>query len=181
MKGIVFTEFLDLVEDAYGLELKHKIISVSKLPNEGAYTSVGNYDFHELVTLAGHLSAATGTPLRDLLVVFGERIFQRFVRDYGQFFVNAKSTFDFLSHIQDYIHVEVRKLYPDAELPTFQYPAMDGRHLVMEYRSPRPFAAFAEGLVRATVKHFGEDISVSVEDLSGGAGTSARFDLRKNA
>lgn len=181
MKGIVFTEFLDLVEDAYGLEVKHRIIAASKLPNDGAYTSVGNYDFHELVTLAGHLSAATGTPLRDLLVAFGERIFQRFVRDYGQFFVNAKSCFAFLSHIEDYIHVEVRKLYPDAELPTFKYPAAGGNQLMLEYRSPRPFAPFAEGLIRATIKHFGENITLKVEDLSGGAGTAARFTLSKNS
>lgn len=28
--------------------------------------------------------------------------------------------FQFLKNIENYIHVEVRKLYPDAELPTFE-------------------------------------------------------------
>ena len=32
MKGIVFTEFLDLVEDKFGLEMVDKIISQSNFP-----------------------------------------------------------------------------------------------------------------------------------------------------
>ncbi len=51
MKGIVFTEFLEMVEDKFGLETVDSIIENSNLPSEGIYTSVGTYDFNEMVSL----------------------------------------------------------------------------------------------------------------------------------
>jgi hypothetical protein len=179
MKGIIFTEFLAMVEEAHGLALKDQIIRAARLPNDGAYTAVGNYDFHELTSLVGRLSEVTGTPVPQLLVAFGNRIFQYFAENYGHFFASAKSSFEFLGHIEDYIHVEVRKLYPDAELPTFRYPSQDSRRLVMEYHSVRPLGLFAEGLIQATIRHYGEDVDLQVEDLSGGAGTAMRFSLTR--
>ena len=51
MKGIVFTEFLDLVEDKFGLEMVDKIIQSSDLESGGIYTSVGTYKFSEMLQL----------------------------------------------------------------------------------------------------------------------------------
>ena len=48
---MIFTEFLDMIDEEHGLAAKHAIISQSGLPNSGAYTSVGDYDVHELVRL----------------------------------------------------------------------------------------------------------------------------------
>ncbi|MGQ0699556.1 MAG: heme NO-binding domain-containing protein [Panacagrimonas sp.] len=73
----------------------------------------------------------------------------------------------------------MRKLYPQAELPGFSYPHRDDATLVMEYRSPRPLAAFATGLVRSAIAHFGEPIQFDVRDLSAGQGTAARYTLTR--
>jgi len=178
MKGIIFTEFLTMVEDAHGLAVKDQIIRRAQLPNDGAYTAVGNYDFHELTRLVGELSEATGKPAAELLLGFGDHIFRFFAENYGQFFVNAHSCFEFLGHIEDHIHVEVRKLYPDAELPSFSCSG-GGHALVMEYRSVRPLGLFAEGLIRAAIRHYGEDIDLQVEDLSGGQGKAVRFSMAR--
>lgn len=179
MKGMIFTEFLDMVDEQFGLQVKHQIIRAARLGNDGAYTSVGNYQYEELLRLAESLSVASGKPLPDLLVAFGERIFDYFTLHYGHFFKASGGCFDFLGRIESYIHVEVRKLYQDAQLPMFRYPQHDAQQLIMEYQSPRPLAAFAEGLVRASIRHFGEPISLAVEDLSGGRGTQARFTLTR--
>ena len=178
MKGMIFTEFLDMVGDRFGLAVKDRVIVAAGGAHDGAYTAVGNYDHREMVAMALELSAATGLRLNALLIAFGEHVFGVFTQNYGQFFVEAKGAIAFLSRIEDYIHVEVRKLYPDAELPGFTYPACEPGQLVMEYRSPRPMAAFAEGLVRATIKHFGDPLTLTVQDLSAGAGTAARFTLQ---
>lgn len=177
MKGMIFTEFLDMVGDRFGLAVKDRVIAAAGGAHDGAYTAVGNYDHREMVAMALELSAATRLPLNALLIAFGEHVFGVFTQNYGHFFVEAKGAIAFLSRIEDYIHVEVRKLYPDAELPGFTYPACEPGQLVMEYRSPRPMAAFAEGLVRATIKHFGDPLTLTVQDLSAGAGTAARFTL----
>jgi len=51
MKGIIFTSFLDLVEEKFGMEMLEEVISSANLPNKGAYTAVGTYDHAELVQM----------------------------------------------------------------------------------------------------------------------------------
>lgn len=177
MKGMIFTEFLDMVEGSFGLAVKDRVIAAAGGAHDGAYTAVGQYEHSELVAMVMELSAITHLSLRELMIAFGHHVFGVFVQNFGHFFMGTDSAIVFLSHIDDYIHVEVRKLYPGAELPGFSYPPCAAGHLVMEYRSPRPMAAFAEGLVRATIKYYGQLLQLNVEDLSAGAGTAARFTL----
>ena len=181
MKGMMFTEFLDMVEAGHGLAVKDRIIREAALPNDGAYTSVGSYPHQELLRLAGALSKVTGVPTSELMLEFADTVFALFLRRYRPMIDEAKSCFAFLEGIERHIHVEVRKLYPDAELPNFDYPMPAADVLVMDYRSPRPMAKFAEGLVRAAIRHYQEPIAMTVEDLSEGAGTAARFTLIRQA
>lgn len=181
MKGMIFTEFLDMVEARFGLAVKNQIIRKSRLSTDGAYTTVGNYDHAELVRLCGALSEATGVPVADLLEQFGGQIFGHFTHHYGRFFAHSKSCFEFLGNIESYIHLEVRKLYPDAELPVFTYPVRTDDRLVMEYRSPRPLGIFAKGLVQAAIKYFEEPLSLATEELSGGEWKAVRFTLTRKA
>ena len=49
MKGIVFREFIAMVETQFSLETADHIISASNLSTDGAYTSVGTYPPQEMV------------------------------------------------------------------------------------------------------------------------------------
>lgn len=165
MKGMVFTEFLELVETRMGLEMVDRIIADANLPNNGAYTSVGTYDHAELVRLVVALSEATGSPVPDLVRLFGEHLFQRFSVAFPVFFAGSGTVFDFLGKIDNLIHVEVRKLYPDAELPRFTYETPTPGEMVMLYSSPRGFGDLAEGLIRGCISHFQEQIRLVRTDL----------------
>ena len=89
------------------------------LPSGGAYTAVGTYDHGEMWSLVIELGKATGTPVPHLMHAFGEHLFHRFTVVYPVLFEKASSAFDFLQKLEGLIHAEVRKLYPDAELPRF--------------------------------------------------------------
>jgi hypothetical protein len=175
MKGIVFTEFLEMVEDRFSPEMADRIIEQAHLPSGGAYTAVGTYDHREMVELVARLGGETGLAPAELMRSFGMHLFERFGALYPTYFDRVSSSFDFLQRIEGYIHVEVRKLYPEAELPSFACDTPRPGCLRLTYRSARPFAALAEGLVRGCVAHYGEAVDLEVEDLSEGAGTAARF------
>ena len=179
MKGVVFTEFLELVEDQFGLEVADRIIQAAKLPSDGAYTSVGTYPHAELLELVHQLSTALGVPVPDLVRTFGEHLFGRFIVAYPQLFKDTDGTFRFLESIENYIHVEVLKLYPDAELPRFECNRQVPDRMEMIYHSSRPLADFAEGLIMGCLKYFGEQIDLEREDLPGENGTAARFVLTR--
>jgi len=182
MKGVVFTEFMELVESRMGMEMLDRIITEARLPNDGAYTSVGTYDHAELVRLVQALANATGNTVPQLIHMFGEHLFQRFSVNYRPLFADSRNAFEFLSRIDGVIHVEVRKLYPDAELPSLpcERPAED--RLVMHYSSPRGLGDLAEGLISGCIRHFGEQVQVTRTDLpKEGALQRVRFDLLKQA
>lgn len=180
MKGVVFTEFLELVEDKFSPEIADRIIAESDLESGGAYTAVGTYDYGEMVALVSTLSRVANTPVPDLLNAYGRHLFTRFHELYPAFFEDKASAFEFLADVDRYIHIEVKKLYPDAELPKFDIRTNGGARMEMTYRSPRCLADFAVGLIEGCAKHFGEAIEIRREDISaGGDGSAVRFVLEK--
>ena len=177
MKGVVFTDFLEMVEGAHSHILDEQILADADPESGGAYTAVGTYDYMELGSMGCHLGRRTDTPVPELLHTFGGYMFGRFLEGYPQFFEGETSPLDFLPKVDGYIHGEVRKLYPDAELPVFDSERPDAQTLIMTYESSRPLAQFAEGLIAAAIDHFEKPIDLVTEDLSDGKGTKARFTL----
>lgn len=170
MKGIVFTEFVDYVEDVFGFETTEDMIEQSDLPSGGIYTSVGTYDHTEIITLVTNLSRLTGQPVAELVQSFGVALGNRFVEKFGQFFALETRLFDFLDSVEEYIHVEVYKLYPDAQLPSIVMMERDEFDARMRYRSPRGMDDLAVGLIKASATHYGDTVSIvreSGEDRDG--------------
>ena len=181
MKGTVFSEFIELVEERFSPELADEIIEAANLPSGGAYTAVGTYDHAELIELVGLLSQKSGIDVPSLVRTFGTHLAGRFTRLYPGFFDGVDGVFDFLGSIEEHVHVEVRKLYPDAELPTFRTERADDEHMKMIYRSGRPFADLAEGLIGGCADHFGEHIEISRTDSRDGEQYVTEFALVRAA
>lgn len=179
MKGVVFTEFMELVEDKFSFEMADQIIEASELESGGAYTAIGTYDHHELLKLVTHLGEFAGAPVPDLVRTFGHHLADKFATGFPAFFENT-DLFTFLESVEDVIHVEVRKLYPDAELPRFETERKDESTLLMKYESSRPFAELAMGLIQGTIDYFGETAEVTMAlDPDAVAGTCATFTIAK--
>jgi hypothetical protein len=175
MKGIVFTEFFEMIEQQNGLDEVDALVDGCELSTDGAYTSVGTYDFRELVVLVQKLGERSGIPVPILIKAFGEHLFGRFHQKFPEFFDGVEDAPTFLAGIEDTIHTAVRKLYPDAELPSFDVKVMECGGVDLNYSSPRPFADFAEGLIEGCLKHFGESRTVRRDEADGADGTSCRF------
>lgn len=175
MKGIVFSEFMDLVEEKFGLETVDELIESTDLPSGGSYTAVGTYPHSEIVSLVVRLSELTEIPVPQLLNAFGHHLFATFYRNYPGFFAEVKHPFDLLEQIDNHIHVEVKKLYPDAELPRFE-TVRNEDHMTMIYRSERKMADLAVGLIEAASAKFETPMKIEVEMLKED-GTEVKFKL----
>lgn len=179
MKGIVFTEFLEMVEDVFSYEVADQIIERSSTATDGAYTALGNYDHQEMLKMVTHLSEITETPAPILVKAFGKHLFSRFVQGYPKFFETSQSAFEFLGGIESYIHVEVRKLYSDSELPSFSYTTQTPTELRMVYQSKRPFGDLAEGLIQGCLAHYQETATIQRVDAFDGVYYRSEFHLTK--
>ncbi|TVZ56428.1 heme-NO-binding protein [Lutibacter sp. Hel_I_33_5] len=179
MKGIVFTEFLDLVEDKFGLEMVDTIIEQSKLESGGSYTSIGTYKFAEMLSLLSNLSNNTGLSIDNLLLVYAEHFFSVLEKSYPGLLNTYKDPIEMLSSIENHIHIEVRKIYPDAELPTFIVEEKTENSLTMVYKSSRAMHHFGLGLMNKTFEHFNSTATILLEKIKED-GTEVRFFIKKN-
>ncbi|SNR59968.1 heme NO-binding domain-containing protein [Lutibacter flavus] len=174
MKGIVFTEFLEMVEETFGLETVDYIIYKSELKSKGVYTSIGTYDFGEMLSLISNLSEKVNVPVQDLIYAYGLYFFKVLHSNHPDIIKYYKTPMDLLESIENHIHVEVRKLYPGAELPTFKIKRKDNESLEMIYYSDRGLYMFAKALIEKTFEHYGKNFNLTLELLKED-GTEVRF------
>jgi len=180
MKGIVFTEFLEMIENKFGIETVDQIITESNLESKGAYTSVGTYKFKELEILIKKLSQKTKINSQNLMHLYGVYFFDTLTKNYLNLFDYYKNALQLISGIEKHIHVEVRKMYPEAELPYFETHESSDSKLVIEYNSERAMYSFALGLIERTLDFYKEDAKVTMKLLND-SGTRVLFTIIKNA
>jgi hypothetical protein len=177
MKGVVFTQFLEMVEEQYSPAVADRILLAAKLPSGGAYTAVGTYDHGEIWSLVCELSKVIEVPVPDLFRAYGEYLFGHFVAAHPHCLGGATSVFDVLQGLDSMIHREVCRLYPDAELPRFDVMERTPARMTLIYQSTRHFADLAEGLIHACCRHFGQKITLTREALTADGGSRVRFTL----
>jgi len=179
MKGLVFTEFMSMVEDKFGVDMVDDLIDETDPESGGAYTAVGTYHHEELVNMVVALSEKVDAPIPALINAFGHHLGGVFTAKFPDFFAEVDNTLDFLKKIDNHIHVEVKKLYPDAELPEFEFDDSNADEFKLVYRSERGFADLAQGLIEATSKHYDESFHISRSDQNQGDLHITEFILRQ--
>ena len=158
MNGVVFTEFIEMTEGEFGLQTVDNIINRAGV--EGIYTSIGTYPHEEMMSLVAALSQETEIEVSVLLENFGGHMFKSFVRLYPSFFEHSTNSFEFLENVEGYIHTKVQKIYPEAELPTFETVRLGPNKLEMRYQSDRRMGDFALGLIQGCLDYFKEDAEI---------------------
>ena len=92
---------------------------------------------------------------------FGRSAMPLLAQRYDDFFKHHVTARTFVLSINDIIHPEVRKLYPGAVCPHFNFGRNDGDKLLLGYRSVRHMCHLAHGFAEGAADHFGETIEVA--------------------
>ncbi|NVK56349.1 MAG: heme NO-binding domain-containing protein [Alteromonadaceae bacterium] len=156
MLGIVFTSLVEMLEEKVSPEFADDVLNEANLVNDGAYTAVGYYPFSELEKILAVLVEKTDKSLDELLYDYGVYLFNVLVSNHAEMMANRSSVLDVLVSLDDDIHVQVRKLYPDADLPSFSVLNKTNESILLEYHSLHDLYALAEGLIDGAALHFGE-------------------------
>jgi hypothetical protein len=154
MKGFIFTNFLDFVEKSNGLDMVDEMLSECDLASEGVYSAFNSYEFDELVSLLTFVSKKTGIEPQVLLEAFGRFVFPYLIGKHSYIVEKYSNALDLIAGIESHIHIEVKKLYEDAELPTFSVVEKTQNSLTLIYTSSRGLTYFAIGLMRETLDFF---------------------------
>jgi hypothetical protein len=119
MKGIIFNLVEEVVTEQHGPDTWDALLDAAGL--DGSYTSLGNYPDGDLFALVGAASTALGIEAGAVVRSLGEGAIPLLADRFPEFFKPHDNTTSFLLTLNDIIHAEVRKLYPDADLPEFDF------------------------------------------------------------
>lgn len=155
MKGIIFNLLEEIVRENYGEETWDTLLEAADL--DGIYTSLGSYPDADLNRLVAAASAALQLPGEAVVRWVGREALPRTAKRYPHFFAHHTNARSFVLTLNDIIHPEVRKLYPGADVPEFEFDSSSDV-LVMHYHSARKMCAFAQGMVEGAADYFGETV-----------------------
>jgi hypothetical protein len=189
MKGIIFTEFLDLIEERFGLEMVDKIICQSRLESQGIYTSIGTYNFYEMLQLLHHLSKNKSISIIDLLRAYAGHIFSAMDTIHPEMLTGYKDPIEMIAsmnqHIENIFTIkdtppkELIKAESFSALPQFIVKEKTKNSLIINYNSKRGMQHFWLGLMHEMFKHFNETATIVLEKIKKD-GTEIKFTITKN-
>ncbi len=157
MKGIVFNLLEVVVSKEHGEDAWEGLLE--EAGSQGAYTSLGSYPDEELLRLVAAAARVSGRSQDEVLRGFGKSAMPLLAERYPQFFETQSSAYAFLLTLNDIIHPEVRKIYPGADVPVFDFDTPSPNVLLMGYRSQRRLCALAQGFVQGVAAHYRETLS----------------------
>lgn len=158
MKGIVFNLLEEVVSNAYGDAAWDQLLDAANL--DGAYTSLGSYSDDEIFALVKVASDTLSLPEQDVLRWFGRQAMPLLAKRFPVFFANHDNARSYLLTLNSIIHPEVRKLYPGAQTPVFDFDTSVPDALVIGYNSPRRLCALAEGFIHGAADYYGQQLDV---------------------
>ncbi|MFK8026143.1 MAG: heme NO-binding domain-containing protein [Ilumatobacter sp.] len=144
MKGVLFNVVEDVVAEVMSVDAWDDVVEGADV--EGAYTSLGNYPDSDLMSIVAAVARTAGLDEPDTLRLTGRLGFKHLVRRAPHLLEGLDTWGQVLASLDDIIHPEVRKIYPDAAVPGFQVESVDGG-AVVTYTSARQLCALADGLI----------------------------------
>ncbi len=181
MKGEIFVEFIDLVERSFGPEIAERLVDAADLQPGATSARAGTFGHGETVRMVIALSKMTGVDLDELQRLFGKFLFARLIDAHVGHAKGIHDTFTLLPRIEDTIHGKVKKLYPDASLPTITAEDIGDGSMEVYYHSKSGFGHVCHGLIEGCIEHFDDNISIQcVARSAGRVDETARFLLTRN-
>jgi hypothetical protein len=161
VKGIVLQLLARCARDAFGEPVWREALAQSGLAEP--FDPQQLYPDPQFNALVGALAASQGIDAHAAQRWFGERAIAHFHAMAPRLFDQHRDSWSFLLTLNDIIHPQVRRDYPGAGAPDFGYGVDDDGALVLTYHSQRRMCGFAEGLILATLRHYGEPATVRHE------------------
>lgn len=176
MKGVVFLAVKASIEELLDDGAWDRIVAATGAI--GDYDAGLSYPDDELRKIVSEASSIASLTVHEFLVAGGRASLKHLVARVPELVTGCSHPFDLLRVVDDVIHVEVLRLYPDARPPKFDWENLEDGTFRVTYRSARRLDALAEGLILGVGDHFGVPLEVSRVPVDGDPDPSATvFDV----
>lgn len=154
MKGIVIQLLARCARDAFGEAAWSTVLERADV--QEPIDPQRLYPDASFNALVAALADARGMSADAAQRWFGESAIAHFHAMAPTLFDVHKDSWSFLLTLNEIIHPQVRRDFPGASAPDFGFDANEQGELVLTYHSDRRMCGFAEGLIIASMRHFGD-------------------------
>lgn len=158
MKGVIFNLLEDLVRKEFGDGEWARVLQDADL--DGTFTSTTTYPDTALRRLIAEVGKRAQKTPGEALQWFGRHAMPLLHSIYPGFFDSQTSARSFVLTLNDIIHPEVRRQFPGAEVPWFDFDDSSPNELVVGYQSPRKLCLLAHGFIEGAADYYGEVVDV---------------------
>lgn len=139
MKGLLFTELLEMIEEEYGYNTANAVVLNAKLHSKGIYTSAKVYHRNEMAVLFEQLQRQTKLPFETLAKAFGRHLCKRVLISYPQ--------------QMPYFYRIFSSITKKGSLALFENFKDDNRTLTVVYDPAQKLTCVTEGIVQGYLEH----------------------------
>lgn len=160
MKGIILNIFEKYIIEKHNNSYLEHILQSSNLTSDGIFISAETYPDEDLVSLITHYCKLNDLNINHFQKTLGEYTLKQFSLRYPAFFEHYNHPIEFLKSLNSTIHVEVKKLYHEAQTPNINIEEFKDGNLTITYKSKRQMTDFMEGLLLGAINHYGYKIKL---------------------
>lgn len=180
MKGLFFTELLELIETDYGLAVVDQVIRTAVPTTDGVYTSMGVYDSKEFFGIIEALALEMNQPRSTFLRWFGRHFFRCLVDRHDRLLDNYPSAINAMQDVNSL--VRTTRIFPfDDQPPEAEFMAAGPAAWRLTIRARLPIQDMVMGALEACIACFDEPLEVSRNDVRAGDEITTRFDITPKA
>ncbi|MFQ5586113.1 MAG: heme NO-binding domain-containing protein, partial [Thermodesulfobacteriota bacterium] len=121
MKGVIFNLLEQFIAENFGEEKYEEIVTECALKTGEPFVGPGTYPDEDLIAIVSRAVETLGIAPPEALHGFGRFCFPKLAEKFPDFVQPFKHPKPFMKTIDSVIHVEVKKLFKDAEPPRFIY------------------------------------------------------------
>ena len=164
MKGHIFNLLEEFIIEVSDLSTCQQILNQCSFDISEGYVNTITYPDEQLYEIVAHTVESLGISTRDAHIAFGKWIMPHLAKLVPEDMMSYSHARYFLQTLDDIHRVELKKLYPDATPPTFQYKEADARHAVLTYISTRGLFDLVEGCLEGVADYFDTPMDIARQE-----------------
>lgn len=155
MKGVIFNLLEDFVTTTWGEVAYEEILARCPVHTRGPHVGPSTYPDADLMAIVGAACARLGVTTDQALHAFGAFATAPLIARLPRELIPFDHPRDLLKAVDDVIHLEVRKLFRDAEPPRItHHDDGDPDRLTLYYASRRQLCPLLTGLLDGAARHY---------------------------
>ncbi|OCQ22147.1 hypothetical protein A7985_10180 [Pseudoalteromonas luteoviolacea] len=178
MKGHIFMLLEDFISEVAGDEVLYEALEECSFDSSKGFVRTENYPDEQLVELVNIVVGKMGISISEAHFSFGQWLYPKLSNLLPSQFTQYPHPAHVLKQLDDLHHVELKKLYPDAQPPAFQYNVTGPYTAQLIYTSPRRLFDLVKGVLAGMSSYYAVNIEVEVQHNWQGNNNCANFLLK---